>query len=187
MRDINPAERLLSLFTSPESAAGVVGDLSEERGQRGSMWFWRQVMGTAFSLCRGTWFASPGAVLLLVLFGLALEVGLSSVWVRLIDLQNLSSIQYFRFIQYSQLLVIGAVLVATAPRLGMAACVMLAAITDLLSLFTISWAYLNWDYPMHWSALGSVIIGLLASPLTLCLGGAIFRRRWTLRHPRKVA
>ena len=50
MRDINRAERLLSLFTSPDSAAGIVGDLSEERGQRGSAWFWRQVLGTC-SLC----------------------------------------------------------------------------------------------------------------------------------------
>lgn len=69
MREFKLAERLLSLFTSPDNAAGIVGDLSEERGQRGSMWFWRQVLGTMLSLCRGVLFESPLVVVPLVIAG----------------------------------------------------------------------------------------------------------------------
>jgi hypothetical protein len=191
MRDINPAERLLSLFTSPDSAAGIAGDLSEERVQRGSVWFWRQVVGTAFALCRGAWFASPGSVLLLVLLGMVLTGGLAfgQAYLWRFNFWNfgaLSAIFIHQLINYSGALFTGAVLVAAAPKLGMAACVLLAVVSDLLWVSIILDTYINFPH-VGWAPYRSLIIGLFFSPIILCLGGAIVRRRWTLRHLPKAA
>jgi hypothetical protein len=180
MRDINRAERVLSLFVSTESAAGIVGDLIEERGQRGRVWFWRQVVGTAFAICRGAWFASPGKVLLLVLLGLALDVGLSFSNRYVLNLHSAYTIYILLLYSYSGILIIGALLVAASPRLGMAACVLLAVVSNLLPLSDMLYAISTHAQPL-W-AWRFVILDCLLSPLFLCLGGAIVRRRWTLRE-----
>jgi hypothetical protein len=185
MRDIKRAEQLLSLFTSSDSAAGIVGDLSEERGQRGSAWFWRQVLGTTFSLCRGVWLASPVALLLLVLLGFALDVGLAVAQRYLWDF--IAAISILQLITYLLLLFIGAVLVAVAPRLGMAACVLLAIVRDLFSLSSMLYVISTFAHPVDWWAWRFVILGFFLAPLSLCLGGAIVRHLWTERQLRKVA
>ena len=51
MPDMPMAQRLLSLFTSPECAEAIAGDFAEARGHRGALWFWRQVLTTAIALC----------------------------------------------------------------------------------------------------------------------------------------
>jgi hypothetical protein len=65
------AERLLSLFTRPERAVSIVGDLTEEARSRSSAWYWVQLLGTASALClksvrsaawRSLWLAVLGFV-----------------------------------------------------------------------------------------------------------------------------
>lgn len=47
MRTDDVAEFLLSLALPPERVAPAVGDLLEERPQRGAFWFWRSLAGLA--------------------------------------------------------------------------------------------------------------------------------------------
>ena len=42
---------LLTLFTSPERAESIQGDLMEEAQIRGRGWFWSQVIRTTGALC----------------------------------------------------------------------------------------------------------------------------------------
>lgn len=183
MRDIKRAERLLSLFTSPDSAAGIVGDLSEERGQRGSAWFWRQVLHTTLSLFRGALFASPVVVLLLVALGLTLLV-VSSIGASLatrymatpLHLDGLFAVSLAfsipRLLGWSGALIAGATLVAIAPRLGMVACVLLAGIHSMLLLALVESVHAA-GYSFWWPGW----IPELATPAFPLLGGALIRRR----------
>jgi hypothetical protein len=191
MRDIKWAERLLSLFTSPDSAAGIVGDLSEERGQRGGAWFWRQVLGTTFSLCRGTWFESPLMVLLLVVAGLILCVACEFAGVNLLlKYLNLFSeylqpdglfghivvISTLSLMSWSSELITGAALVLVAPRLGMATCVLVAGISTMRSAAFFVYALSVIPSIPRLSWIGPTV-SLIASPTILLMGGAIIRRR----------
>ena len=45
-------ERLFSLFTTPDRAEAMAGDLAEERDRRGPAWFWLHAAGVTFALCR---------------------------------------------------------------------------------------------------------------------------------------
>jgi hypothetical protein len=182
MRDINRAERLLALFTSPNGAAGIVGDLSEERGQRGSVWFWRQVLGTVFSLCRGTLLESPVVVLLLVALGFALSVGVSQVTqVTVLPLPGFHALTsgwviflIYALISWPGPLIAGATMVAAAPRTGMVACVLVAGLQGMLALpldlFVL--IVLSQTSPLWWFTSAS-----LATPVLLLLGGAMVRHR----------
>jgi hypothetical protein len=179
MRDINRAERLLSLFTSPDSAAGIVGDLSEERGQRGGVWFWRQVLGTVFSLCRGALFESAGVVLLLVALGFALSVVASMVTslatVNLLGLRPADALEIFltgALFRGLCTLCVGGTLVKASPRRGMVACTLLAGLHVMLSLATAVFVLANLT-PLWWL---TWIVGLV-TPAILLLGGAMVRRR----------
>jgi hypothetical protein len=185
MRDITRAERLLSLFTSPDSAAGIVGDLSEERGQRGSLWFWRQVLGTALSLVRGVLLESPIAVLGLVALGLALSVVASLVVsVTTANLFNLGPTDALQIILTSALfrglctVIVGGTLVKASPRLGMVACTLLAGLYVMLSLASAVFVLANLT-PFWWLIW---IVGLV-TPALLLLGGAMARSRWNTRQP----
>jgi hypothetical protein len=183
MRDIKRAERLLSLFTSPDSAAGIVGDLSEEQGQRGRVWFWRQVLHTTLSLCRGTLFASPVVVLLLVALGLTLLV-VSALGVSVATRYMFASphldgtfamslaLSIPRLRGWSGALLAGATLVAIAPRLGMVACVVLAGVHSMLLLALVQ-SVLAAGYQFWWPRW----IPELATPAFPLLGGALIRLR----------
>jgi hypothetical protein len=190
MRDINRAERLLSLFTSPDSAAGIVGDLSEERGQRGSVWFWRQVLGTVLSLCRGALKESPGIVLSLVVLGFLLVTLPASFGAALpskvvpFSLFSTSAVErvfavalisgIYALIAWSGALIAGAALVAAASRHGMVACVVLAGILEAVLLIFGLFVLSRVPASSIWLAVWGV--GLIA-PLFLLLGGALLRRR----------
>lgn len=149
MRDINRAEKLLSLFTSPDRAAAIAGDLAEERGRHGGAWFWRHVLGTAFSLGRNAMSEAPLAVLALVLPGLLLLAVLMiigtvlttllvqllnpGVPLQLIAVGLLAIPGQFALWSYGASLT-GARLVAASPKHGMLACVLLLCTADLLML-----------------------------------------------------
>jgi hypothetical protein len=75
MRDTTRAERLLSLFTSPDCAAAIAGDLTEERRDRGSIWFWLHVFGTTLALWRSAFTDAPLIVLMLAVAGCTLLAG----------------------------------------------------------------------------------------------------------------
>ena len=59
MSDMPMAQRLLSLFTSPECAEAIAGDFAEARGNRGTPWFWRQIVTTTIALCSHTLTSAP--------------------------------------------------------------------------------------------------------------------------------
>jgi hypothetical protein len=67
-----PLKRLFSLFTSSDRAVAIAGDLTEEREQRGWIWFWLHVESVTFALWRSAAIEAPLRVLALVLAGLAL-------------------------------------------------------------------------------------------------------------------
>jgi hypothetical protein len=60
---------LLTLFTSPERAGSVQGDLMEEAQSRGRVWFWSQVIRTTGALCWQGFAGSPLAILKVMLCG----------------------------------------------------------------------------------------------------------------------
>ena len=60
---------LLTLFTSPERAVSIQGDLTEEAGTRGRIWFWSQVIRTVGALWWNGFTQSPFAILGLTLSG----------------------------------------------------------------------------------------------------------------------
>lgn len=69
MPDYSLAERLLSLFTTPDRAATTVGDFAEDAQRRGSFWFWRQVSRTAVSLAFQQFTSAPIRMVVLFLLG----------------------------------------------------------------------------------------------------------------------
>ena len=60
---------LLTLFTSPEHAVSIQGDLTEEARTRGRIWFWSQVLRTTGALCWKGFRQSPFAILGLAVSG----------------------------------------------------------------------------------------------------------------------
>ena len=50
MPNLSRAESMLSLFTTPDHASNIAGDLAEEFNPQGSFRFWHHVFGTAFAL-----------------------------------------------------------------------------------------------------------------------------------------
>lgn len=180
MRDMKPAERLLSLLTSPDNASGIVGDLSEERGQRGSMWFWRQVLGTMLSLCRGVLFESPLIVLPLVIAGyvllMAIFQGFIYAGLNLFKPYGLMFMaRAFVPLAWTSHLLVGMTLVAVAGRRGMVACVLLATLGVFLSIRAA--CILIFTSANSLPTLPFWLIHTLATTLLLLLGGALIRRR----------
>ena len=179
MRDTTRAERLLSLFTSPDCAAGIAGDLTEERRHRGSIWFWLHVLGTTLALWRSAFTDAPLIVLVLAVAGCALfagpalggvaAVGLFPQWIG-------SPVSWIAlsFFWWGGALWTGASLVGIAPRRGMAACAMLAVAGEaLLIAFVVTALWRDWlsAQLVLFYTTGLVV----AAPLLI--GGAIARRR----------
>jgi hypothetical protein len=192
MCDTTRAETLLSLFTSPDCAAAIAGDLTEERRQRGSSWFWQHVLRTALSLWRSAWTDAPLMMLMLAVTGCLLLAGPIFGGVAAINLFPSWSGAPGRWIAlsffwWSGALWTGASLVSIAPRLGMTACATLAVAGEALFIaFGVSalWHDLQNAESVLFYAIG------LAATMLLLLGGAIARRRMiacgipTLEPPR---
>ena len=77
MRDASPVQALLSLFTAPDRAESIAGDLTEEREVRGSVWFWFHVFRTTFALFTNALATAPVMALALAALGFALFVMLA--------------------------------------------------------------------------------------------------------------
>jgi hypothetical protein len=183
MRDTLLAERLLSLFTSADRAAAIAGDLTEERGHRGPILFWLDVVGTLSALWRGAVTDAPLRVLMLALSGCALLVGPALVGVAAVALFPASigsSVSWIAlsFSWCAGALWTGATLVGIAPSRGMAACATLAMVGEtLLSAFLMMMP--RPDLPTVHLVL--VYTTTLVVPALLLVGGAIARRRMILR------
>ena len=70
------AQRLLCLYTAPERAEAIVGDLLEQSRTRGRGWFWLQSVGTALSLCFKSVRTAPGRSLSVAAAALVLWLGI---------------------------------------------------------------------------------------------------------------
>jgi len=94
MRSIAIAEQVLSMTTTPQRAAAIAGDLTEEAARRGLVWFWLNLFRITSSFVWQSWTSEPlrmlrlgvGAAILnsFVLFtlfaGLVLAITIGSVW-----------------------------------------------------------------------------------------------------------
>ncbi len=179
MRDTARAERLFLLFTSPDCAAAIAGDLTEERRRRGSTWFWYQVLGTTLALWRQSVAAGPLTVLLLLPAGFMLLLG--PAWA---GTAAIAFITYGSFWPVGRIalalcwwggaLWAGLLLVNMAPRAGVAACVLLAVIGE--ALLMAAGATLLWYGEL--TAEGGLLLAIaLAAAVPLLAGGALARRR----------
>ena len=186
------AEKVLALFTSPDRAAAIAGDLTEERERRGPAWFWLYVAGTTLALWRSAATDAPLRVLVLAVAGCALFTapvfaGAAAVGLFPLSLGSPVSWVVLSLFWWGGALWIGASLVTIAPRRGMVACATLAAAGEALLIAfgaTLLWRGL-------WSSefLLFYTTGLVVA-VPLVVGGAIARRRMiacgipTLEHCR---
>lgn len=178
MRD-NATEMLFSLFTPSDRAMAMAGDLAEERGHRGSVWFWLHVVRITFALWRNAATEAPLRVLALTLTGLVILSapafgGVAAVFLfpRLMD----SPVSWIALpvFWWGGALWTGASLVAIAPRRGMAACAILAVVGGALLIGFGGPAV--WRDPSNTDFVFFCTTGL-AGAAPLLMGGAIARRR----------
>lgn len=73
MRKADAAERILSLTTTPENTASIVGDLMEQVGLRGTLWFWASLLRTTTALGWRTFAQVPGQVIWLAFYGTVVQ------------------------------------------------------------------------------------------------------------------
>jgi hypothetical protein len=179
----NAIERLFSLFTSPDRAVAIAGDLAEEREHRGWAWFWLQVLSITFTLWRNAATEAPLRVLALTLAGGVLLTapalgGVAAVFLipRLMD----SPVGWITlaFFWWGGALWTGASLVALAPHRGMAACAMLAVGGEALLI--------GFGGPAVWRDPGNADFVLfcttgLVAAMSLLTGAAVARRRLVAR------
>lgn len=174
MRD-NAVEKLFSLFTSSDRAVAIAGDLAEERERRGSFWFWVQVVRITFALWRSAAIEAPLRVLALMLAALTLLCAPVFGGVAAVYLFPRSSVSWIplSFFWWGGALWIGAWLVAIAPRRGMPACAIIAAVGAVLLL-----AFGVTIERQEFSRMDRIFfITALGTTVALLAGGSIARRR----------
>lgn len=84
MRKDQIAELILSLFTSPERAASLVGDFLEDASARGDFWFWGCVLRTVFALLWHDLTAESAFLTGLAFRGILFGLGLLIIWLLLL-------------------------------------------------------------------------------------------------------
>jgi hypothetical protein len=197
MRRSDFAESLLALFTSRETAASIVGDLTEQSQARGRGWFAREVARLAFALCFKGAVAAPLRALRLAGLGLAVYGGTYGVffitaglpwypwhrtyepafWLRLalvVVLANLST---------------GAILAQRPSNAGISAIASLTVVwftawvvqLSVLAIGMLGLArwFIPWPAmpPSPWVILGPVLGVPLLGLLPLLLGAVVAQRR----------
>lgn len=177
MRDASSARAILSLFTAPDRAESIAGDLTEEREARGSAWFWFHIIRTMFALFPNTLATAPVTALALVALGVALFVTLAFAGVAAVFLFPFigSGVRWVLLsFFWNAALWTGISLVSIAPKHGMTACMTLAVAGEVLLIqyplfFTMTEPRSAWSILVYMSAL------FAAAPLLA--GGAIARWR----------
>ena len=187
MPDTDRAQRLLALFTSPERAEGIAGDLTEDRDGGGTISFWRHVLATTVALWGSTFSRAPLRTLGLMTAGYFLfaSSALSGVVaVRLFPQQIGPAVSWIVLssLWWGGALCTGALLVRIAQARGMAACVVLAITAEaLLIAFGVTVRRPS-------TAIPSVAFYLIAAlaPLPLLTGGTLVRLRLIARGNRTL-
>lgn len=141
MPDMPMAQRLLSLFTSPECAEAIAGDFTEGRGTRGSTWFWRQTLTTALALCGHALTSAPlTSVGLLaagsVLFGALAFTGFAPTALLMFPEGSAAPVQWIwlSMAWWSAAFFTGFMLVRLSPGRGMAVSVVLALMGEAVMI-----------------------------------------------------
>jgi len=179
MRDHHGIERIFSLFTSANCAEALVGDLLQERPERGSVWFWWHVFATTATLWAAALGRSPVRTLLLAILGcvfLAAPVfaGVAAVSIFPALLSTLVTFGLLSFFWWGGAFWTGASVVAVAPARGMAACVTLAAMSEAL-LCALWVSDVRFDAGSDTSSIFYVTAAAASVPLLV--GGAIAHAR----------
>jgi hypothetical protein len=175
----NAVERLFSLFTSPDRAVAMAGDLAEERAQRGWIWFWLHVVRVTFALWRIAAREAPLRVFVLVLAGVALLStpafgGVAAVFLFPRWTDSPGGWIALPLVWWGGALWTGASLVALSPRRGMAACALLA-VTGVALLVGFAGPAV-WRDPANTDFVVFCTTGLTAA-MPLVAGAAVARRR----------
>ncbi len=181
MPDPNWPERLLSLFTTPDRASAIAGDLVEVNGEGSPFFVWLDVLRTALGLWRGTVADAPWRVLMVAMMGCVLVAGPAIAGIAVVALFPASIGSPVSWIALTcfwwiAALSAGAVLGSMAPRRGMAACVVLAGAGGML-LVTLLMATIWQDEPNIHLVLFYGAGAVAALPLLI--GGTIARGRAT--------
>jgi len=181
MRD-NAVEMLFSLFTPSDRAVAMAGDLAEERGDRGWIWFWPQVVRITFALWRNAATETPLRLLALTLAGLGILFAPAFAGVAAVYLIPRSAVGWIAlpFFWWGGALWTGAALVGLSPRRGMAACAILAVVGGALLIGFGGPAV--WRDPSNTDVVFFCTTGL-AGAAPLLMGGAIARRRMIVWDP----
>jgi hypothetical protein len=140
MHNNHIAEWILTLVTSRERAASTVGDLAEQAGARGVVWFWSGVLRTAGSLLWRGVTENNARAARLALAGLAIYIGIDMLHAFLTGIVffvGANSMEW-RFWLAARLLVssvlIGRLLARWSPGRELAACVAFAVIISIYDL-----------------------------------------------------
>lgn len=174
---------MLSLFTSAECAEAIAGDLAEERRDRGEVWFWRHVLGTVVALSRRAVAAAPLRTLALLAAGCAQFGTPAFAGVAVVSLfpplfNSAIGWMVLSLCWWGGALWTGAFLVTIAPTRGMAMCVVLALLGEVLMVAV--GAIEAWQQTL--SARSAVFYAIpLLAPAPLLAGGAIARWRGLTR------
>jgi hypothetical protein len=129
------AYRLLCLFTSPDRAESIEGDLIEQRHTHGHLWFFINVVTTTFALWRTAIAIEFLRTMALGVLTVALSVlvcsaiGLVYVELEVSPVITLLLVATFAFL-------LGAGLVRVAPGIGVAAATAASVVLLLLFLYT---------------------------------------------------
>lgn len=177
------AQKLLALFTSPECAEGIAGDLTEGHEGGSSISFWRHVLATMVALWGSTFSRAPLATLSLLaagwfLFAASALGGVVAVRLFPEQIGPTAGWMVLSSLWWGGALCTGALLVSVAQVRGMAACVVLALTAEaLLMVFGVT---VRRPSP----AIPDVAFYLIAAlaPLPLLTAGTIVRLRVLGKH-----
>lgn len=178
MPETDLAQRLLSLFTSPDCAEAIAGDLIEERGDRRSIWFWWRVLATVATLCRTAVTKAPFAASALAGTGCGLFLGpaLAGVMAASVFPQQFGSLRsgiMVSLIVWPGALWTGTVLVRLAPERGVATCVLMVLVGEtLLIAGGLAAASLDTLFPLIYYFLSAAL-----AAVPLMVGGVRARSR----------
>jgi len=183
MPDMPMAQRLLSLFTSPDCAEAIAGDFAEARGARGTLWFWRQVVTTAIALCGHALTSAPltGVGLLAaggVLFGALAFTGFAPTALLMFPGGLAAPVQWIwlSLAWWSAAFFTGFMLVHLSPGRGMAASIVLALLGEA-ALVALRLTVLDGD--MMRTPVDVFLSIAMFTAVPLVAGSAAVRRRIT--------
>jgi len=178
------AQRLLSLFTSPECAEAMTGDFVEARGQRGAAWVWWQVLSTALALCARALTTAPLASVGMAAlgglqFGSLAFAGFAPVALFPVLLGSKASWIWLAVTWWSGAFFTGFTLVSLSPARGAAVSVLLALMGEGL-LIGLRLAGLDGGF----IRIPDVVFGLMTTltAMPVLAGATIARRRILAAH-----